>query len=69
MWGCQNNRYLKIKGNLSISKLMDLMSYGHIEYVGDIVDELEFKFDRLTSITRWATDSRGRKLRVLDIFH
>jgi len=34
---------------------------------GDITEVLHFKYGRLIEMTRWATDSEGRKLRVIDI--
>jgi outer membrane protein assembly factor BamE (lipoprotein component of BamABCDE complex) len=34
---------------------------------GDITEVLYFSYGRLVQMTRWATDSEGRKLRVTDI--
>ncbi len=37
------------------------------ELQGDITEVLNFNYGRLIQMTRWATDSKGRKLRVIDI--
>jgi hypothetical protein len=37
------------------------------ELQGDIKEVFYFNYGRLVQMTRWATDSEGRKLRVLDI--
>jgi len=34
---------------------------------GDITEVLYFNYGRLIQMTRWATDSNGRKIRVIDI--
>jgi hypothetical protein len=37
------------------------------ELQGDITEVLNFNYGRLIQMTRWATDSNGRKIRVIDI--
>ena len=37
------------------------------ELKGDIREVLYFNYGRLIQMTRWATDSKGRKLRIIDI--
>lgn len=37
------------------------------ELQGDIIEILYFNYGKLIQMTRWATDSKGRKLRVIDI--
>lgn len=37
------------------------------EYAGDLQDELDFKYDKLVEIARWACTPTGQRVRIVDL--
>jgi len=65
--GMSKQEVIELLGQPVLKHIHGAYERWEYELKGDIREVLYFNYGRLIQMTRWATDSNGRKLRVIDI--